>query len=147
MSKLFKEGITFARYSAAGISAFIFELGLLYVLLRLLEGTSYFSVAIAFVIATVFQYGICHLWVFGSSRRPMRIEYIYFASIMFGTIVGGWPYCLVCGYTRHKRDNLTRNIRYFHRPVGFLSECKIQLPRARFFATLVIKTQRQISTE
>jgi len=87
MSKLFKEGITFARYSAAGISAFIFELGLLYVLLRLLEGTSYFSVAIAFVIATVFQYGICHLWVFGSSRRPMRIEYIYFASIMLSGLL------------------------------------------------------------
>ena len=82
MNKFLKECIIFARYSASGISAFVFELGLLYGLLRFLNVPYYVSVAIAFVIATVFQYGICHWWVFGNSRRPVRIEYIYFASIM-----------------------------------------------------------------
>ena|SRR3989338_10210158 len=87
MKNFFQECAFFLRYSAAGLTALGFELILLNVLLRFLSAPYYVSVSIAFVVATVFQYGACHLWVFGSSKRPVQTEYIYFAMILLSGLL------------------------------------------------------------
>lgn len=81
--KTFLEQFTvFARYSAAGLASLGFELVLLYGLLHFLNVPYYVSVSIAFIVSTIVQYGVCHLWVFGNSGRPLQTEYVYFASIL-----------------------------------------------------------------
>ena len=87
MKNFFQECKFFLRYSVAGLTSLGFELLLLGVLLKYFSAPYYVSVAIAFVIATVFQYGACHLWVFGSSKRPMRQEYLYFALILLSGLL------------------------------------------------------------
>ena len=83
MSTFLKEGIFFLRYSAAGLTAFGFELLLLNaLLLRFPNIPYYFTVAAAFAIVTIFQYEACHWWVFRSHERPMRMEYMYFVAIL-----------------------------------------------------------------
>ena len=87
MNNFLKQCTIFFRYSVAGITSLGFELLLLGALLKFFFAPYYISVAIAFVTATVFQYGACHLWVFGSSKRPMPQEYMYFALILLSGLL------------------------------------------------------------
>lgn len=88
MSTFLKEGIFFLRYSAAGLTAFGFELLLLNtLLLRFSNIPYYFIVAGAFAFVTIFQYEACHWWVFRSHERPMRMEYMYFVAILLSGLL------------------------------------------------------------
>ena len=87
MKNFFQECKFFLRYSAAGLTALGFELLLLGALLKFFSAPYYVSVAISFVVSTVAQYGVCHWWVFGSSRRPLQTEYTYFALILLSGLL------------------------------------------------------------
>ena len=93
MKRLLQELRLLYRYSTSGVISFIFELVLLTILLSTLSIPYYFSVPIAFALATTAQYAICHWWVFKRSGRRIPREYSYFFAILFTGLL--WATLLV----------------------------------------------------
>ena len=75
------------RYGMAGVVSFAVEMSLLYALLQVAVMPYYVSVSVAFLVATILQYEACHFWVFGSSNRRVREEYLYFMTILFSGLL------------------------------------------------------------
>jgi putative flippase GtrA len=82
MGGVLKKVVLLVRYSAVGIAAFIFELGMLYILLHYSSAPYYVSVAIAFVASITVQYAATHIWVFEESGRRLTAEFLFFSIIL-----------------------------------------------------------------
>lgn len=80
--KIRKEIFLFERYSVSGLTSFVCELVLLYGFIRIFALPYYYAVPLAFLIATLGQFIICHAWVFLRSKRSVRSEFFYFMSIL-----------------------------------------------------------------
>lgn len=76
----------FWRYSLVGVTAFLFDLALLAFLVELLSTPYQIAVPFSFLVVTTVQHGVTRTYVFPSSERTYRAEYMHFLAIAIATV-------------------------------------------------------------
>ena len=94
MFTLFKK---FLKYGVAGGSAFIFDFALIYILIEYVEIHYLIAVPIAFIVGTMINYGINHLWVFKGTQQNVKTGYVLFliVAIVGVLLTMGFMYMMI----------------------------------------------------
>jgi putative flippase GtrA len=69
-------------YSVAGVSAFVLDLGFIYLFNAVFGVVYYVAVPLGFIIATTLHYFLSRKLAFADSERPMGSGYVYFLIIV-----------------------------------------------------------------
>ena len=78
MSLIGLREMRFIRYSAVGVSTFLFDLALLWVLIDLIKLHYLVATALAFLVAVSINYLVSRVWVFVRTHRTFFSGYVYF---------------------------------------------------------------------
>lgn len=81
MFKLGNRITRFCKYSSVGVSTFLFDLALLYVLVEFFQMQYLIATGAAFVVAITINYSLSRLFVFSETVRPLQSGYIIFLLI------------------------------------------------------------------
>ncbi len=77
----------FFKYSVVGVTTFVFDLLLLFLLVDILQINQVLAAGTAFIIAISINYYVSRHFVFKHSNRPIRSGYVNFISIAFGGLI------------------------------------------------------------
>jgi len=98
MHTFLKKMLLALRYDASSFVTFLLELLVLQACLQFTDLTYILAVPIAFVLATLAHYALCHMWVFTKSGRSIPAEYTYFISILLSGLL--WTVILVAFFVQ-----------------------------------------------
>lgn len=69
------------KYAVVGVSTFILDLGIIFLLIQIPIMPYPLAVAIGFLIGISVNYFICYYWVYAGTERLIHHGYLYFVSL------------------------------------------------------------------